>query len=222
MNFLRGIVNWIASLESGSQFRKWVSILVKILGVLALIGAIVWGIAICVGSIVASDFMETGSRTLVIIGSILALCVNIFVGLVLIMLFWNRSKKISELGDESHFALLPITVILIRLFGELGFLYFVTIGMQALVASIFGSGIPDLMEIVLSDLTMRGNVSFIFGVISLVVSVFSGAIVLIIHYFIAELINLFVDMATNLRKIETSLSTEETPSDSTEEATSDS
>ena len=217
MYFLRGIVNWIASLESGNQFRKWVAILVKILGVLALIGAIVWGIAICVGSIVASDFMGTVSRTLVVIGSILSLCINIVVGLVLIMLFWNRSEKISELGDASHFALLPITVILIRLFGELGFLYFVVIGMQALVASIFGSGIPDLMKMVLSDLTMRVNISFIFGAISLVVSVFSGAIVLIIHYFIAELINLFVDMATNLRKIETSLSTEETLSDSTED-----
>ncbi len=222
MCFLRGVVNWIASLESGNQFRKWVAILVKILGVLALIGAIVWGIVNCVASIAESDFLGIGSRTLIVIRSILSLSINIVVGLVLIMLFWNRSKKISELGNESHFALLPITVILIRLFGELGFLYFVALGMQALVASIFGSGIPDLMEIVLSDLTIRGNVSFIFGVISSVVSVFSGAIILIIHYFIAELINLFVDMATNLRKIETTLSTEETPSDSTEEASSDS
>lgn len=34
MYFLRGVVNWIAPLESGNQFRKWVAILVKILGVL--------------------------------------------------------------------------------------------------------------------------------------------------------------------------------------------
>ena len=69
LKYLRYIINWIDSFESGLQFRKWVSILVKIMGVLTLIGAIVWGIAICVGSIAASDYLGTGSRTLVIIGS---------------------------------------------------------------------------------------------------------------------------------------------------------
>lgn len=181
---------------------------------LALIGAIVWGIAICVGSIAASDFLGTVSGILVVIGSLISLCINIAAGLVLIMLFWNRSKKISTLGDETHFALLPIAVILIRLCGELGFLYLIATGMQVLVASIFGSGIPDLMEIVLTDLAIRGSVSFIFGVISLVVSVFYGAVGLIFSYCFAELINLFVDMATNLRKIETTLTTEEATADS--------
>lgn len=213
MKYLRDIVTWIDSFESGNQFRKWVSILLKTLGVLALLGAIVWGIAICVGAIAASEYLGTVSRTLVVIGSLISLCINIVAGLVLIMLFWNRSRKISALGDESHFALLPIAVILIRLSGEFGFLYCIATGMQVLVASIFGSGIPDLMDIVLSDLTIRGSVSFIFGVVSLVVSVFSGAVVLISSYFFAELINLFVDMATNLRKIETTLSTEEISED---------
>jgi hypothetical protein len=213
MNYIRSIVTWIDSLESGGHFQKWVSILVNVLGILALISAIVWGIAICVGSIAASNFLGIGGRTLVVIGSILSLCIHVVVGVVLIMLFRNRSKKIGTLGDETHFALLPITVILIRLFGELGFILCVATGIQALLASIFGSGIPDLIEIILSDLMMPRNVSFIFGVISLVGSVFAGAVVLIIHYFIAELINLFVDMATNLRKIQTTLSAEENTSD---------
>lgn len=210
MNYIRSIVTWIDSLESGSHFQKWISILVNALGILALISAIVWGIAICVGSIATSDFLGIGGRTLVVIGSILSLCIYVVVGFVLIMLFRNRLKKIGTLRDETHFALLPITVILIRLCGEFSFIFSVATGIQILLASIFGSGIPDL-EIILSDLTMPGNVSFIFGVISLVVSVFAGAVVLIIHYFIAELINLFVDIATNLRKIQTTLSTEEIP-----------
>lgn len=86
--------------------------------------------------------------------------------------------------------------------------------MQELVASIFGSEIPNSMEIFPTVLTIRGNVSFIFGVISLVVSVFFGAVILIFSYCLAELINLFVDMATNLRKIETTLTTEEATADS--------
>ncbi len=221
MNFLRGIVSWVASFESGRQFRKWTSVLLKTLGILVLIGAIVWGMIICVGTITASDYLGTGSRTLVIIGSILGLCINIFVGLVLLMLFWNRSKKVDSLGDETHFTLLPIAAILIRLFGEVGFLTLVGIGIQGLVGSIFGSGITGILDLLLGDQLMSGNLSFIIGVISLVVSVLSGVILLISTYFAAEQISVFVDMATNLKKIESSVSTEEIPSDSTEEATSD-
>ena len=36
MRFLRNIVTWIASLESGETFQKWIPIFLKILGVLAL------------------------------------------------------------------------------------------------------------------------------------------------------------------------------------------
>ena len=225
MYILRGVVNWIAALESGNQFRKWVDILVKILGVLALIGAIVWGITICVYSIYGSDFLVTGSRTLVIIGSLLGLCINILVGLVLLMLFWNRSKIIRGLGDETHITLLPIAAILIRLFGEVGFLALVGAGIQGLVASIFGGNITNitsLTSLLMSDPLIGGNLSFIIGVLSLIVSVISGVILLISSYFVAEQISVFVDMATNLKKIETSLSTEEASSDSTEETPSDS
>ena len=220
MKYLRYIVTWIASLEVGGQFRKWISILVKIFGVLTLIGAIVWGIAIFVGSIAASEYLGIGSRTLVVVGSILSLCINVIVGLILIMLFWNRSNIIRTLSEKSHFTLMPIAVVLLRLLGEFSFLSLVGAGIQLLIASIFGSGIPNLMDIFLSDL--GENISFIIGVISFVVSVLSGAILLIFYYFIAERINLFVDMATNLKKIETALSTEEESSDSDEETPSDS
>ena len=212
MHYLRMIVTWIASLESGGPFRKWISTIVKILGVLALIGAVVWGIAICVGSIAASEFVGIGTRTLVIIGSILALCINIIVGSILAMLFWNRANKIRALGDETHFTLLPITIILIRLFGELSFLSLVGTGTQALVASIFGFVSPNLLDIILSDLGR--NINFILGVISFVVSALSGVILLIIFYFIAEQISVFTDMATNIKEIRATLSTEEASSDS--------
>ena len=212
MHYLRMIVTWIASLESGGPFRKWISTIVKILGVLALIGAVVWGIAICVGSIAVSEFVGTGTRTLVIIGSILALCINIIVGSILTMLFWNRANKIRVLGDETHFTLLPITIILIRLFGELSFLSLVGTGTQALVASIFGFVSPNLLDIILSDLGR--NINFILGVISFVVSALSGVILLIIFYFIAEQISVFTDMATNIKEIRAILSTEEVSSDS--------
>ena len=54
MRYLRGIITWIDSLESGRQFRSWAAILVKILGVIASVGISVWGIVICVNTIGAS------------------------------------------------------------------------------------------------------------------------------------------------------------------------
>ena len=220
MKYLRSIITWIASLETGGQFRKWVSILVKILGVFTLIVALVLDIAIFVGTIELSKYLNTGAVTLAVIGAILIICVNTVIGLVLVMLFWNRSNRIKSLGDETHFTLIPITVILIRLFGEFCFLSLVGVGIQSLIAPIFGVVLPDLLSIALSGLGRE--LSFIVGVISFVISVLIGAIQLIFFYFIAERMNLFVDMATNLKKIETALSTEENASDSDEEEPSDS
>lgn len=37
MRYLRGIIAWIDSLESGSQFRSWTVILLKILGLAVLV-----------------------------------------------------------------------------------------------------------------------------------------------------------------------------------------
>lgn len=212
MHYLRMIVTWIVSLESGDSFRKWVSILVKISGVLTLIGAIVWGISISVGSIAASEFLGTGSRTLVIIGTILSFSINIIVGLILVILFWNRSNKIRVLSDETHFTFLPIIVILIRLCGELSFLLLIGRGVQALLGSIFGSGGPGLLNVFLRDL-MPGNINFILGVISFIVSALAGAVVLILTYFIAEQVSILTNMATDLKKIKTALATQETSED---------
>ncbi len=38
MRYLRSIITWIDSLESGSQFRQWAAILVKILGGVVSVG----------------------------------------------------------------------------------------------------------------------------------------------------------------------------------------
>lgn len=248
MNFLRGIVKWIASLESDDKhFRMLASILLKVLGVLALIATIVWGIAICVSAIDATDHLESGARTLVIIGAILILGINVIIGPVLVILFWNRSNKVSALNEEPMFRStsysipysIPITVILIRLFGEMVFLILVGIGIQGLVLSIFGTEITTmgvLGSLVNPEQLLSGNTNeigvlslvisvisslyiillpshFITGIISLVISVISGIFLLIFHYFIAELINQFIDMVKNINKNETTYSTEANPSD---------
>lgn len=79
------IVEWITLLESGRQFRKWVSILLKFLGVLVLVGTIVLGMI----------FIDDPGYSF--IGAILGLCINFVIGIVLLMLFWNRPAAVISL-----------------------------------------------------------------------------------------------------------------------------
>ena len=215
MNFLRGIVKWIDAFESGSHFRKWTAILLKTVGILAIIVSVVWGIAVYVGSIYASENLDT-TRSLVfsIIGSLLILCLNILLGLVLILLFWNRSNKIKELHEEISFEILQIAVILTRLVGEVGFILLVVSGIQRLVSSIFGTGFLDILGDVLIEFEINGQFAFIGDILTFLSSTITGAIVLIVHYCLAALINLFVDMATHVKNNKTTISTDGNSSDS--------
>ena len=221
MHYLRGIITWIDSLESGRQFRSWAAILCKVLGVVALVGISAWGIVICVDTIGASKDLEMTSQILVAIGSILEVCINIIVATVLAMLFWNRSNKIRTLDNDPNFILVSITVITIQLLGEASFLVLIGAGVQTLVASIFGSGIPKSLDIFLRKRELldtfpidpRGNITFISSVILSVIFVLSGVVILIASYFIAEEINVLANIAESLNNIETKLLAEEDTSD---------
>ena len=95
-------------------------------------------------------------------------------------------------------------------------------GVQSLVASIFGSGLPKLLTFLLHDRQLLGPLphdlgetpNLILGLILSVISVLSGTVLLIVAYFIAEEINVFANIAESLNNIETKLVDEEPTSDS--------
>ena len=222
MRYLQGIITWIDSLESGRQFRNWAAILVKIVGVAILAGLSIAGIVACVNTIAASKDAEMIPSILVIIGSILEVCIVITTAIVLVMLFWNRANKIRTLDKDPNFILISIVVIMVQLLGEVSFIGFIGAGIQTLVASIFGSGLPKLLTFLLHDRQFLGPLphdlgetpNLILGVIASVISVLLGAVLLIVAYFIAEEINVFANMAESLNNIETKLLAEEPASDS--------
>ena len=197
------VVDWIVSLESGQPLRKSVSILVKILGVLTLITAIVPDVIF-----IFLSFSEITRRTpgvLALLSSIMLILwilISIFMGMIFVRLFWDRSNKIRDLGGASHFTLLPILVVLIRLFGQGSFVLFIGTGIKSLMLSILLI-IPQLMirypdyEAVVKVLITTGGL------------VWGSVVLLIVSYFVAELVNLFTSMATSLKKIETQLSAKE-------------
>ena len=221
MHYLRSIITWIDSLESGSQFRQWAAILVKILGGVVSVGISVWGLVICVNTIGASTDLEMTPSIFVMIGSILELGIVIILATVLAMLFWNRSNKIRTLDNDPQFTLIFITVITVQLLGEVGFVGLIGTGIQTLVASIFGSGISKLLDTALREgnllelfpIDPRGNVTFTSSVILSVIFVLSGIVLLIVAYFAAEKIDVQANIAESLNNIETKLVDEETTSD---------
>ncbi len=221
MHYLRSIITWIDSLESGSQFRQWAAILVKILGGVVSVGISVWGLVICVNTIGASTDLEMIPSIFVMIGSILELGIVIILATVLAMLFWNRSNKIRTLDNDPQFTLIFITVITVQLLGEVGFVGFIGTGIQTLIASIFGSGISKLLDTALREgnllelfpIDPRGNVTFTSSVILFVIFVLSGIVLLIVAYFAAEKIDVQANIAESLNNIETKLVDEETTSD---------
>ena len=222
MRYLQGIITWIDSLESGRQFRNWAAILVKIVGVATLVGLSVVGIVACVNTIAASKDAEMIPSILVIIGSILEVCIVISIAIVLTMLFWNRSNKIKTLDNDPQFILISIVVIMVQLLGEVSFVGLIGAGVQSLVASIFGSGFPKLFTFLLHDRQLLGTLphdvgetpNLILGVILFMISFFSGPVLLIVAYFIAEEINVLANIAESLNNIETKLVAEEPASDS--------
>ncbi len=222
MRYLQGIITWIDSLESGRQFRSWAAILVKILGMAILAGLSVAGIVVCVNTIAASKDAEMIPSILVIIGSISEVCIAITIAIVLTMLFWNRSNKIRTLDNDPNFILISIVVIMVQLLGEVSFVGLIGAGVQSLVASIFGSGLPKLFTFLLHERQLLGSLphdvgetpNLILGLILSVISVLSGTVLLIVAYFIAEEINVFANIAESLNNIETKLVDEEPASDS--------
>ena len=221
MRYLRGIIAWIDSLESGSQFRSWAVILLKILGVAVLVGISVWSIVICADTIETSKNLGMTPSILVVIGSILEVCITITITTIFAMLCWNRSNKIRTLDNDPNFLLISIAVIGVQLLGEASFLVLIGTGVQTLVASIFGSGIPKFLDIFLRNrgllglfpIDLRGNITFTSSVILSVIFVLSGPALLITAYFIAEEINVFANIAESLNNIETKLVAEETAPD---------
>lgn len=200
--YLQRVVDWVVSLESGQPLRKNVSILVKILGVITLVIAVVPDV-VFTGLFINSIRRSPDLLILLsLIMLILWILVSISMGIIFISLFWNRSNKISDLGGETHFNLLPILAVLIRLFGEGGFILFIGTSIKLFMLLILMI-IPQLMSRY-PDFEGVVKVSIATGGL-----VLGSVILLIVSYFVAELVNLFTSMATNLKKIETQLSSKE-------------
>ena len=212
MRYLRPVVDYIDSLESGDTFRRYFSFGLKFSGVLTL------SVSILVGFMLLYFVRETPS---LITGAILSTVIIVHCGVAVTMLYWNRANKIAGLGQESHLTFAPIVGITGRLTGEIFCLFFITLGIFFLVCSIF---MPSLLRSMLPYGIPRGSAFFIFLVIGLFLCflcVLIAIFLLVFFYVIAEYTGLIGDIATNIKGIETILSSGETTPELHEEIPSE-
>ncbi len=203
MRYLRSVVDYIDSLEAGDTFRRYFSFGLKFSGVLIL------SVSILGGFVFLYSVRETPS---LLAGAILCTVIIVHFGIAGIMLYWNRANKIAELDQESHLTFTPIVGITGRLTGEISCLFFIMLGILALVFSIF---MPSLLGSVLPYGISRGFASFIFilnGLFLCFLCFLVAIFFLVFFYIIAEYTGLIGDIATNIKRIETTLSTAETTS----------
>ena len=183
--FLGRIVEWIDSLESGHQFRKWAALSIKISGVFTLVTTFVLGIAILTLVLMFTRRSGIVAQAFAIIGTFFGLVIIGTVGITMAMLFWDRAKKIASLDEESHLTFGAISGDLTRLLGEVAFIGFSGTAILFLVCSIFGAMMLGWIVLVLIAL------SFLFH--------FLGAGILQFSYVIA-------DISTNIKQVEPTLS----------------
>lgn len=215
MSILRSIVAWITTLESGKSFQKWSANILRFLGVIAILIAFVWCIALFVGAITEIDSTKVVSGLLLLIGIILLAFINIAVGIILVLLFWNRSNIIRQLDDQTDFLLLKIAIILIRLAGEVVFIVYITAGIQALISGVLSVGLPWTIGFlrVSWSVDMSLSLNWNFAILLLLTFFVYGIVALVVTYIFAALINLVIGMANDLRNIDESLSTDTSSSD---------
>ncbi len=205
MRYIRGIIDWIESLESGRQFQKWIAVFINVLAVSLFLAIGAWGVVNFLSVIEAnSEMTDSAAQALVIAGAVLEACVILLTAVVLLMLLWGRARKVRELGKPASIVLMTITGIMIRLAGEVGFVGLIGIGAHVMVTAIFRLGAPKYL--LRLDPEIEAVLPLSDGIVLFLLSIPVGAAALITAYFIAEKSNALTEIAMTLQRIETKLS----------------
>ncbi len=205
MRYLRSVVDYIDTLEAGETFRRLFSTGLKISGVLILSATVLLGIVILIW--VGEKFPPAMAAAIIVTAII------VHYGIAAIMLFWNRANKISELGEESHLTFAPIMSVTCRLTGENSCLFFITLGFSLFIFLCFAPILlkSTLREITYSEIPNDVNIYLIgIGIVIFFFCILTGIFLLVFFYIIAEYAGLIGDIATNIKSIETILSSAET------------
>jgi len=193
---------FLHALSDGKIIRITTAWVLRVLGVISLIGGVVWFIAILRVGFNAANGAFVGHSVGVLVGSFIFAVLGLCWGYLCFSLCMFRARSTLELGD-SRFTVLPILSILLRLNGEIFFVTYSLMGVGSCLFIWFADFSP-LSEFgsLGSFPFMQGESSgFIGGVEFAVLGLLVAFIGIVISYALAELSVVLVEIATNTQRI---------------------
>lgn len=181
----------LPKLSEGSFFRNVFTYALKVIAVfVGIIGLITW-----IGNWILIFKMNVEG----IIGGLLFQLVFVVAIYAVIHIIWIRSDDIKK-QEPGDYTIIPIMSTMVRMSGEVAASFFVIFGVGGGIFIIFAG--RQAMEII-DFMSSVGSLSssFLAGIMFIIVMAIIAFIALIIHYLIAELIVVLVDMARNLKAI---------------------
>jgi len=194
MNFLTLIYPVLDSLQKGKVIRYYVAWLLRLFGVAIVLAGLYAIIQLFKLSLQSPD------ATYTIAGFLACAIIAIAVFLVLQVCLY-RAEKIIELGD-SEFTVIPVISQYLRWIGEVLASVVIVIGLVAIIFFIFvgSQGNNPAQEYLPRYLQYGSSPIVILLALPFVTVVYSLGFI-IFFYFLAELVNVNVDMARNIRKL---------------------
>jgi hypothetical protein len=194
MKFLGVFRRVLEDLDKGNVIRTAVVLALRILGILTVLA----GIFVTVELLRASFTLPVQG----IIGGLLFAIVILAASAALLETYFYRAASVGALG-ESAFTVMPVVSLLFRLLGEV----YAIVGVAAAVGGCLfiwfsglspGQVLPGVEQ--LMPFAPLGG-TFLGGVVFLVWLLVVSFLALLAFYFLAELVVVVVDIATNVRSL---------------------
>ncbi len=186
-------------LSRGDLFKSVVSWALIVGGVLVGIGGVIV-------FFLALRITLEGTAGAVLAGLVLAIMAAVLT-YMLVHTYFIRARTIQEL-PETHYAVVPIVAVILRMSGEVLAIYTVFGGLSIFVLALFlGSASPNLLGLPMyaapgygSPFTGLGGSGFLEGLVALIGAAVSAFAILLFFYMLAELAVVLVDIAQNTRR----------------------
>ncbi len=202
MNFLNFLFPYIETVTGGKFLRRFFSVLYKVFGWTFLVGGV---IAMLMGFFAA---FKT-EQVLFIIGSVFTAPLMAIGGYVLLQLSLYRSKTIDELTGEDYTAI-PLISVFTRYLGEVYFTIIVVQGLAMLIGSLFVTNsffnpltfMMNWMDMpMIHELQRSSGGAFMAVLLVYVLSLVMGILTLLFFYFLAEMMIVLAEIASNTRRM---------------------
>lgn len=195
------------ALSDGKIIRLTVAWVLRVLGVLAAIAAVIWFFGLIIFGVrfysnaTDNPFMTTHPAG-VLLGAFLFAVIGLCLGYLWTGICFFRARSVLDLGD-SHFTVLSIVSILLRLNGELIFVTYSLLGVGGCLFFWFADTSPLALGFLHEQLPMPeiAATGFMGGIEIAMLMLLIAFIAIVVSYALAELSIVLVEIALNTRGI---------------------